>query len=172
MKNIFRSSPYYIYNVYSRPGTQPNQAAGKARRIRNAGHDEQRPEQRRRRKEERTNKKNGRIRRKERRRRTERDGRTRTAPRRPSLPRRTPPGIYHRRTGPKGDASGVARRGVFIAKRAKILCFNSKLSDCYSVLKGIQKKATGFRPIAFIYFMYFPFYIRSLLVSLLKIKNL
>lgn len=82
------------------------------------------------------------------------------------------PGIYHRRTGSQGDASHVARRGVFIVNRAKILCFNSKLSDCYSVLKGIQKKATGFRPIAFIYFMYCPFYIRFLLVSLLKIKNL
>nr|DAO03387.1 MAG TPA: hypothetical protein [Caudoviricetes sp.] len=33
--------------------------------------------------------------------------------------------------------------------RAKIFCFNYKLSDCYSVLKGIQKKATGLRPIAF-----------------------
>ena len=82
------------------------------------------------------------------------------------------PGIYHRRTGSQGDTSHVARRGVFIANRAKILCFNSKLSGCYSVLEGIQKKATGFRPIAFIYFMYCPFYIRSLLVSLLKIKNL
>ena len=59
------------------------------------------------------------------------------------------PGIYHRRTGSQGDTSHVARRGVFIANRAKILCFNSKLSDCYSVLKGIQKKATGLRPIAF-----------------------
>ena len=82
------------------------------------------------------------------------------------------PGIYHRRTGPQGDTSHVARRGVFIANRAKILCFNSKLSDCYSVLEGIQKRQSDFRPIAFIYFMYCPFYIRFLLVSLLKIKNL
>ena len=59
------------------------------------------------------------------------------------------PGIYHRRTGSQGDTSHVARRGVFIVNRAKIFCFNSKLSDCYSVLKGIQKKATGLRPIAF-----------------------
>ena len=50
------------------------------------------------------------------------------------------PGIYHSRTGSQGDTSHVARRGVFIANRAKILCFNSKLSDCYSVLKGLQKK--------------------------------
>ena len=82
------------------------------------------------------------------------------------------PGIYHRRTGSQGDTSHVARRGVFIVNRVKIFCFNSKLSDCYSVLKGIQKRQSDFRPIAFIYFMYCPFYIRFLLVSLLKIKNL
>nr|DAZ73679.1 MAG TPA: hypothetical protein [Caudoviricetes sp.] len=40
------------------------------------------------------------------------------------------PGIYHRRTGPSWDASGVARRRVFFAIRAKILYFNSVLSDC------------------------------------------
>ena len=82
------------------------------------------------------------------------------------------PGIYYRRTGSQRDTSHVARRGVFFAKGGKNIYFNTKLSDCYSVLKGIQKKATGFRPIAFIYFMYCPFYIRFLLVSLLKIKNL
>ena len=82
------------------------------------------------------------------------------------------PGIYHHRTGPQRNTSHVARRRVFIANRAKIFCFNSKLSDCYSVLKGIQKRQSDFRPIAFIYFMYCPFYIRFLLVSLLKIKNL
>ena len=42
--------------------------------------------------------------------------------------------------GVPGDTSHVARRGVFIANRAKIFCFKFKLSDCYSVLKGIQKK--------------------------------
>ena len=63
------------------------------------------------------------------------------------------PGIYHRRTGSQGDTSHVARRGVFIVNRAKIFCFNSKLSDCYSVLKGIQKKATGF-PSDCLYILY------------------
>ena len=50
------------------------------------------------------------------------------------------PGIYHLRTGSQRDTSHVARRGVFIANRAKIFCFKFKLSDCYSVLKGLQKK--------------------------------
>lgn len=38
------------------------------------------------------------------------------------------PGIYHLRTGSQGDTSHVARRGVFIAIRAKFLYFDSKLS--------------------------------------------
>ena len=59
------------------------------------------------------------------------------------------PGIYHSRTGSQRDTSHVARRGVFFAKGGKNIYFNTKLSDCYSVLKGIQKKATGLRPIAF-----------------------
>ena len=55
---------------------------------------------------------------------------------------------------------------IILWKKQKIL------DEEHYVLKGIQKKATGLRPIAFIYFMYCPFYIRFLLVSLLKIKNL
>ena len=58
----------------------------------------------------------------------------------PAATRHGGPGIYHRRTGSQRDTSHVARRGVFIVNRAKILCFNSKLSDCYSVLEGIQKR--------------------------------
>ena len=41
------------------------------------------------------------------------------------------PGIFHARTGPSWDASGVARRGVFFAKGDFGTTFNPEISDFY-----------------------------------------
>lgn len=91
------------------------------------------------------------------------------APRRRTRP---PPGHISPPDGvPEGHVPRSEARG-FHRESGKNLLFQLQIIRLLFSFEGNTKKATGFRPIAFIYFMYCPFYIRFLLLSLLKIKNL
>jgi len=85
---------------------------------------------------------------------------------------RPPPGHISQPDGvPGGHVPRSEARG-FHRESGKNLLFQLQIIRLLFSFEGNTKKATGFRPIAFIYFMYCPFYIRFLLLSLLKIKNL
>lgn len=92
----------------------------------------------------------------------------------PAKRRRTrpPPGHISPPDGvPEGHVPRSEARG-FLRDSGKISLFRLQIIRFLTDPGREYKKATGLRPIAFLYFIYCPFYIRFLLVSLLKIKNL